>query len=177
MKIKNWSRNFFWFALGGLCIGFLSSASISEAQKSQFVKLLMRFGEERVLEDGTKVGLSKGKGDLIAVTISKPDNVINFPANREGWQSIGSGTFTLNVSGQIDIGGVIVSPKGWSKLGDDTALVAGLPFGAIIAKIGNGKPFLVGDNYKFDTQEQVYIAINDSDYSDNTGSFKVHIKR
>lgn len=32
----------------------------------------MRVGEERVLEDGTKVSLSKGEGDLIAVTISKP---------------------------------------------------------------------------------------------------------
>lgn len=72
MKIKNWSRNFLWFTLGGLIVGFLSFVSMSEAQKSQFVKLLMRVGEERVLEDGTKVTLSKGDGDLIAVTISKP---------------------------------------------------------------------------------------------------------
>ena len=105
-----------------------------------------------------------------------PDKIINFPASREGWYSIGSGNFILEVSGQIDIGGVTLTPKGWSKLGDNTALVAGLPFGAMIAKIGNGKPFLVGYNHKFDTQEQVYIAINDSDYSDNSGNFKVRIK-
>ena len=73
MKIKNWSKKFLWFALGGLCVGFLSFVSISEAQKSQFVKLLMRVGEERVLEDGTKVSLSKADGDLIAVTISKSE--------------------------------------------------------------------------------------------------------
>lgn len=72
MKIKNWSKKFLWFALGALSIGFLGFVSISEAQQSQFVKLLMRVGEERVLEDGTKVSLSKGDGDLIAVTISKP---------------------------------------------------------------------------------------------------------
>jgi hypothetical protein len=32
----------------------------------------MRFGEERVLEDGTKVEISKGDGDLIIVTLSRP---------------------------------------------------------------------------------------------------------
>ena len=72
MKIKDLSKKILWFACGALCVGFLSFVSMSEAQKSQFVKLLMRVGEERVLEDGTKVGLNKGEGDLIVVTISKP---------------------------------------------------------------------------------------------------------
>jgi hypothetical protein len=80
------------------------------------------------------------------------------------------------VDGEIDIGGnVILTPEGWSKLGDHTAFVRGLPFGGLIAKIGNGTPFLVGYKADFDTQEQVYIAINDSTYSDNTGSFTVRI--
>ena len=72
MKIKDLSKKFLWFAFGALCVGFLSFVSMSEAQQNRFVKLLMRVGEERVLEDGTKVSLSKGDGDLIAVTISKP---------------------------------------------------------------------------------------------------------
>jgi hypothetical protein len=72
MKIKNWSKKFLWFFFGALSVGCLSFVSMSEAQQSRFVKLLMRVGEERVLEDGTKVSLSKGEGDLIAVTISKP---------------------------------------------------------------------------------------------------------
>jgi hypothetical protein len=105
-----------------------------------------------------------------------PDRTINYPATRTGWYLIGSGKFRLKVNGEINIGGnVILTPEGWSKLGDHTAFVRGLPFGGVIAKIGNGTPFLVGYEANFDTQEKVYIAINDSTYSDNTGSFTVRI--
>jgi len=72
MENRNWSKKYLWFVFGAFCAGSLSFVTISEAQKGQFVKLLMRVGEERVLEDGTKVTLEKGDGDLIAVTISKP---------------------------------------------------------------------------------------------------------
>lgn len=72
MKIKNLSKKILWFAFGAVTVGFLSFVSLSEAQQNRLVKLLMRVGEERVLEDGTKVSLAKGDGDLISVTISKP---------------------------------------------------------------------------------------------------------
>jgi hypothetical protein len=71
MKIKDLSKKILWFVLGAVFVGFLSFVSGSDAQQSKLVKLLMRFGEERVLEDGTKVGVSKGEGDLIVVTLSK----------------------------------------------------------------------------------------------------------
>lgn len=74
MKIKNWSKRFLWFVFGAGTVGFLTFVSTSDAQQSQLVKLIMRLGEERVLEDGTKVGLSKGDGDLIVVTLSRPSS-------------------------------------------------------------------------------------------------------
>ena len=70
MKIKDLSKKFLWFVLGAAFGGFLSFVSTS-AQQSKLVKLIMRFGEERILEDGTKVGVSKGDGDLIVITLSK----------------------------------------------------------------------------------------------------------
>ncbi len=72
MKIKDLSKKLLWFVLGAAFVSFLSFVSTSDAQQSKFVKLIMRFGEERILEDGTKVGVSKGEGDLIVVTLSKP---------------------------------------------------------------------------------------------------------
>lgn len=81
MKIRDWSKNFLCFVLGAGFIGLLSFISKSEAQQNQFVKLMMRFGEERVLEDGTKVGISRGEGDLIIVTLSKPRSSIGKAAN------------------------------------------------------------------------------------------------
>jgi hypothetical protein len=71
MKIKLWSKRFSAFVLGAVTMGFLSFIATSYAQ-NPYVKLIMRFGEERVLEDGTKVGISKGDGDLIVVTLSRP---------------------------------------------------------------------------------------------------------
>lgn len=70
MKMKNWSKKFLWFILGAITVGFLSFVSTSDAQ-SKFVKLIMRFGEERTLEDGTRVSISKGEGDFVIVTLSK----------------------------------------------------------------------------------------------------------
>lgn len=105
-----------------------------------------------------------------------PDKIFNFPANRSGWHSIGSGPFIVSVDGQINIGGVTVSPVGWSRLGDNTAMVAGLPFGAVIGRVGNERPFLVGNGRRFDTQDEVHLAINDSTYSDNSGRFIVRVE-
>lgn len=70
MKNNDWSKKVLTFALGAAAVGCLSLISTSNAQ-NPFVKLVMRFGEERVLEDGTKVGVSKGEGDLIVITLSK----------------------------------------------------------------------------------------------------------
>lgn len=99
-------------------------------------------------------------------------------ANESGWKSIGSGKITIHVSGTIDFGGQQATPDTSMIMGDSTALVPGVPFGAVVGKIGeNGKPFKVGSLYKFNTSENVYIAINDSTYSDNTGSYTITIER
>ncbi len=54
-----------------VAIGLLSLVFVTQAQQNQLVKLVMRLGEERVLEDGTRVAISKGDGDLIVVTLSR----------------------------------------------------------------------------------------------------------
>jgi len=89
---------------------------------------------------------------------------------------LGKGAF--GVVWLVERGGITSTPQGVIRSGEGVknALAPELPFGAIIAKIGNGKPFLVGYKKDFNTQEQVYLAINDSDYSDNSGSFTIRIK-
>jgi hypothetical protein len=71
VKMKSWSEKILAFVLGAMTMSVLSFIATSNAQ-NPFVKLVMRFGEVRVLEDGTKVGVSKGDGDLIIVTLSRP---------------------------------------------------------------------------------------------------------
>lgn len=70
MKIQDWSRKMLWFVLGAVTIGSVVFISASRAQ-NQPVKLVMRIGEERILDDGLKVGISKGDGDFIVVTLSR----------------------------------------------------------------------------------------------------------
>jgi hypothetical protein len=108
-----------------------------------------------------------------------PDRVFGLPATRAGWSPIGSGSFTIEVSGQIDFGGITSTPEGVRRTGEGVknALAPELPFGAVIAKIGdNGRPLVVGYSHRFDTEERVYIAINDSDYSDNSGSYRIRVR-
>ena len=71
MKIKDLFKKSLWFVLGAAFVGFLSFVSTSDAQQSQFVKLIMKFGEEKELEDGTKISVSKASGDFVVVYISK----------------------------------------------------------------------------------------------------------
>lgn len=106
---------------------------------------------------------------------------INFPANRGGWYPVGSGDFVVKVTGNIDFGGISSTPKGVVRTGEGVklALTPEFPFGAVVGKIGaDGKPFFVGSDYSFNAgNKHVYLAINDSIYSDNTGNYIVEIKQ
>jgi hypothetical protein len=110
---------------------------------------------------------------------TNPDGSITFPGNYSGWHSIGVGSFTLEVKGMIDYVGETANANESSRMGDVTALVNELPFGVLLAKVGEqGKPFKVGYSHKFETDAQmVYIAINDSYYPDNTGAFTIYIRK
>lgn len=94
-------------------------------------------------------------------------------ANRPGWISIGYGPIDMEAFGVIDIGGVESDPRGNVTVpGDAKALVPRLPYGAVVAKIGeNGEPFAVEFFSQVSMKEMVYVAINDSNYSDNTGEY------
>jgi hypothetical protein len=71
MKNKNWSKRFIWFLYLGATICSLTILISASHAQNRAAKLMMRLGEERVLEDGLRIGLSKGEGDLIVVTISR----------------------------------------------------------------------------------------------------------
>jgi hypothetical protein len=50
--------------------------------------------------------------------------------------------------------------------------------GALIGRIGNGKPFGIGTDNRFQADPgQLFLGINDSNVSDNQGSFQVDIQR
>ena len=96
--------------------------------------------------------------------------------NEPGWKAIGRGPITIEARGTIDIGGMETSPDDEKRPGDEKALVPTLPYGMLVGKIGeNGTPFRIGKRAQVAMKENVYIAINDADHSDNSGSYTIKL--
>jgi hypothetical protein len=112
------------------------------------------------------------------VTLAKARTSI-ISANVKYWRLIGSGTFTLKIEGSINYGGSdrTVTTESRINLGDKDALAPGIPFGVMVGKIGEkGEPFQLFSTYKYDGNENLYIALNDSYYGDNTGQYIVKVE-
>ena len=104
------------------------------------------------------------------------ERTIALNANEPGWKPVGRGPVRITATGMIDIGGLKTTPGDKLRAGDDKALAPKLAYGALICKIGeNGTPFFIGSHGQVASKDVVYLAINDSDYTDNTGSYIVTI--
>lgn len=122
---------------------------------------------------------------------------LKIPANYGGWFSLGRGPMRVRLPrgrsySQIMIDGTN-NPRtptgdavyvGAQKTAPGNSLAPGLKLGAILIKIGNnGKPFEafgggtinVLDGTQIDSSEEIFIAINDSNFADNRGEHVVLI--
>jgi hypothetical protein len=120
-------------------------------------------------------------GDGIEVRQTKDETdgterIIHFAADQAGWRPIAKGPIVIRSSGTIDIGGQRTVPDDEARPGDEKALVPTLPYGMLVGKIGEkGQPFKIGKIAQVAIKDTVYIAINDSDYSDNSGTYTVKV--
>jgi hypothetical protein len=77
---------------------------------------------------------------------------------------------------------------GQNKPYSRTALAPRFPLGAFVAKTGeNGEPFMpfaeysyfkytgIFPDYRFDTDEEIFVGVNDFNYSDNRGAYQFQI--
>jgi hypothetical protein len=57
------------------------------------------------------------------------------------------------------------------------APIPSVPAGALVARIGNGRPFAVGDqrSIRAPGSGRLYLGINDDYLGDNSGEFRVNI--
>jgi len=96
-------------------------------------------------------------------------------ATEPGWTLVAHGPITIESYGLINVGGLDSDPRGnVNRPGDANTVVPNLPYGALLAKVGeNGQPFAVEWYAQISMREMIYVAINDSDYSDNTGTYTV----
>jgi hypothetical protein len=102
---------------------------------------------------------------------------IEIYANESKWTPVGRGPLTITAAGTADLGnGLKTAPDDQKKSGDNKALVPDLSYGMLVGKVGeNGAPFRIGKHAQIAMQETVFLAINDDDYSDNSGSYVITV--
>jgi hypothetical protein len=87
----------------------------------------------------------------------------------------------FQASGQWrDGGSPAIGPSGVGRFFEN-AESSSAPFGALIGKVGNGQPFLVGSHssQEFNYSGPLYLSVNDfsGTCSNNSGSFNVRVNR
>jgi hypothetical protein len=104
------------------------------------------------------------------------ERLMHIRADRREWISVGRGPLMIRAEGSIDIGGRTAMPDDDKLAGDSAALAPELPYGALVGKVGStGRPFKVGRLSQVAMKEEIFLAINDADYSDNIGSYTVRL--
>jgi hypothetical protein len=105
------------------------------------------------------------------------EQAIEIYANESKWMPVGRGPLTIAAAGTADLGnGLKTAPDDQKKPGDNKALVPDLPYGMLVGKVGeNGAPFRIGKHAQIAMKETVFLAINDDDYSDNSGSYVITV--
>jgi hypothetical protein len=86
---------------------------------------------------------------------------------------------TINASGEVRIAGpngLAASPAGSSETFPSNPM-PGVPTGALIGRIGNGQPFLIGSQTQITAPAagQLFLGVNDSNHGDNEGQFQVQV--
>lgn len=109
-------------------------------------------------------------------------------SGKQPWTSTGimvrrGERLTFNTTGEVRVGGGpedVAKPAGVTS--GRTAAWTPIPgsiVGALIGRIGNGQPFGIGDqtSVPMPAAGMLFLGINDNNFSDNSGEFRVEITR
>jgi len=123
--------------------------------------------------------------DTAANTIRADDVRVIDVSSRQRWTSTGlrvrqGERLNLTSTGQIRLSaaGMTASPDGSGQNDPGSPLPQAFS-GALIGRIGNGRPFGIGTQTQIEMPEsgQLVLGINDSVLTDNDGAFRVEIRR
>jgi hypothetical protein len=166
------------YDIGGttpLKITFKTSSGDREISSSQIARILLA-KPSGAAATGTNASLAAATGSGISVS------------PRQAWTSTGltvrkGEVLSFNTSGEVQLSGDandVAAPAG-SKTGR-RATGAPLPTalaGALIARIGNGQAFAIGNQttVTMPAAGQLFLGVNDDGFDDNQGEFRVDIQR
>jgi len=123
-----------------------------------------------------------------AASVGTSGATVTIPANQQ-WVATGfmvrrGETLHFNVTGDVqwspDVAdNATAAGARTGRRSDGAAPVPAAPGGALVARIDNGKAFLIGNqgSVKMPTNGQLFLGVNDSILTDNGGNFFVTISR
>jgi hypothetical protein len=163
---------------------FLISFRTAAGQERQFQGsdvARVYFTEPRPTATARDDGRRRGAIGTIGSDASRDVDV----SARERWTSTGmmvrrGERLGFRTTGQVRLSaaGLTASPDG-SGQNDQNSPLPQVLSGALIGRIGNGRPFAIGSQTEIEMPDSgpFLLGVNDSELSDNDGSFRVEIRR
>jgi hypothetical protein len=155
-----------------LRLTFTSNGANRDVQSNQVARIVLA----RPSDAATSSVGTGGAAPSAGITVS----------GRSAWTPTGLSVrrgepLTINASGEVRIAGpsgLAASPAGSSETYPNNPM-PGVPTGALIGRINNGQPFLIGNQSQVSAPAagQLFLGINDSNHGDNEGSFQVQVTR
>jgi hypothetical protein len=135
--------------------------------------------------------------EVAKIALARPSNISSGSSSsgqtitvsaRQPWTPTGitvrrGETLSFNAEGEIRISGNpddVATPSGVRvQRFDRRAPMPGTLAGALIGRIGNSEPFGIGTGNSFPAPAagQLFLGINDSNFGDNEGEFRVQVQR
>lgn len=164
-------------------------------QKSPFLVIFRNEnGEERRLQSNQVARVyfaggqpSGGSGGSGGTAVTPPAAGSGYTvSSQQHWSPTGvllnrGEVFTVKASGEISIGGgdnPKSTPGGAGRM-DPANPIPGVPTGALIGRIANGQPFVIGTETRVTAPAagQLFLGVNDTNVADNQGAYQVEIQR
>lgn len=129
---------------------------------------------------------------MVLAQMAGAGDIAVIPADEPSWTDTGAqlgpydgvavhanGLACYDTADDCQNGEAWTGPEGIEEVADETFVVPGLNKYALVGKIGDGDPFLVGSYVHVDCEQEtgtLFLIYNDSDFSNNSGSYEVNIQ-
>jgi hypothetical protein len=119
-------------------------------------------------------------------------DVVVIPADEPSWTDTGfdirgltgfgfsaTGLACYDTADDCQNGEAWTGPDGTEEIADEAFAAPGLKKHALVGKIGDGDPFLIGSSAYVDCGPSgvLFLIYNDSEFSDNSGSYELNIQQ
>ena len=157
-----------------LRLTFTSGGANRDLQSNQVARIVLARPNDAAGSAGTSGSTNPAAGAGITVSGKSPWTPTGLTVRR-------GEPLTVNASGEVRIAGptgLAASPAGSSETFPNNPM-PGVPTGALIGRIGDGQPFLIGNQSQVSAPAagQLFLGVNDSNHGDNEGSFQVQVTR